>query len=249
MVARDIDNGLNIDVHVHEMPDAPIHTLRDLLLLNGQDTLVSLFGVIEEQNTPKTSSFSLPTWDPERLPPSAHLFEDLPFRIHEHLGAIIDQHYSEQAARTSFTNRRGRTVAPNYLLEVLRDYCASCTFNLSCESKTGAITEHLSVLVKVVYATLVHAALTGNYLDVDGQGRTSDGAVITDHIFQVDHGIKILWADKSSRAFDGFIGELMGQVRDGSAVELCTESVATTYHGYKAILAKVRVCLCQISPV
>jgi hypothetical protein len=158
--------------------------------------------------------------------------------MHEHLGAIIDQHFSDQAARTSFTNRRGRSVTPNDVVEDLRDRCTSFTFNLSHETETRAITEYLSYQVGVVYK-----ALTGKWLDVRGQVRTSNSSVITDHVFRLDDEIKILWGDKSSRAFDRFIGELMEQMRGRSAAELCIEPVATTYGGYKAILNKVRVCL------
>ncbi|KAI0272873.1 hypothetical protein BGY98DRAFT_1179060 [Russula aff. rugulosa BPL654] len=59
---------------------------------------------------------------------------------------------------------------------------------------------------------------------------------------------KNLWADKSSRAFDRFIGELMEQMRDRSAVELCTEPVPTTYRGYKAILGKLGYHASDIQP-
>jgi hypothetical protein len=223
---------------------APIHAWKDLLLPNEQDTRVILPRVTEGQNTTMTSSFSLPAWDPKRLPPSAHLFEDLPCRIQEHLGVIIDQHFSDQASRTSFTNRRGRSVTPDKVVEDLRDRCAISTFNLSYEAGTRAITEHLSYLVIVLYEVL-----TGNWLDIQSQQRTIDSSVITDRVFRFDDGIKILWGDKSSRAFDRFIGELMEQMRGGSPVELCVEPVATTYHGYKAILGKVRVWPCQTSPI
>ena len=219
------------------MPGAPIHTWRDLLLPNEQDThRVILYQVTEEQRTAVTSSFSLLAWDPEKLPSAAHLFEDLPSRMHEHLRVIIDQHFSDQAARTSFKNREGRSVTPVHVIERLRDNCADYTLYLSYETGTRTIAECLSCSVKVVYA-----ALTGNFLDVQGQEPSSNGAVITSRVFQFDDGIKILWAEKSSRAFDRFIGELMEQMRDRSTVELCIEPVATTYRGYKAILGKVRV--------
>jgi hypothetical protein len=172
------------------MPSAPIHTWKDLLLPNEQDTRVILPRVKEGQETAETSSFSLLAWDPERLPPSAQLFEDLPSRMHEHLGAIIDQHFSDQAARTSFTNRRGRSVTPNDVVEDLRDRCTSFTFNLSHETETRAITEYLSYQVVVVYK-----ALTGKWLDVRGQVRTSNSSVITDHVFRLDDEIKILWGN------------------------------------------------------
>lgn len=226
------------------MPGAPILTWKDLLLPNEQDTRVIIPDVTEGQVTSKTSSFSLPAWDPERLPPSAHLFEDLPSRMREHLGVIINQHYPTQAARATFTNRSGYSVTPNDVIQGLRARCASWIFNLSHETATGAITEYLSYEVNVIYQ-----ALTGNFLHVRGQEHTSDSSVITDRGFRFDGGIKILWGDKSSRAFDKFIGELMEQMRDGSAAELCTEPVATTYRGYKAIMGKVRVCPYQASPI
>ncbi|KAI0272872.1 hypothetical protein BGY98DRAFT_1099750 [Russula aff. rugulosa BPL654] len=226
------------------MPGAPIHTWRDLLLPNEQDTHhVILSQVTEGQRTAITSSFSLLAWDPERLPSAAHLFEDLPSRMHEHLRVIIDQHFSDQAARTSFKNRQGRSITPDHVIESLRDNCADYTFYLSYETGTRTITEYLSCSVKVVYA-----ALTGNFLDVQGQEPSSNGAVITDRVFQFDDGIKILWAEKSSRAFDRFIGELMEQMRDRSAVELCIEPVATTYRGYKAILGKLGYHASEIQP-
>ena len=226
------------------MPDAPFHTWKDLLLPNEQDTRIVLRGITEGQETAKTSSLSLPAWDPERFPPSAHLFEDLPSRMQEHLGVIIDQHFSDQAARTNFTNRRGRSFTPDDVLEGLRDHCTAWTFNLSHESATQFIAEPLSYQVKVVYE-----ALTGNWLDVRGQEYTTDGSVITDRVFRLDGGIKILWGEKSSRAFDRFIGKLMEQMQNRSPVELCSEPVATTYHGYKAILGKVCVYSCHTSSV
>ncbi|KAI0272858.1 hypothetical protein BGY98DRAFT_150141 [Russula aff. rugulosa BPL654] len=112
------------------MSGAPIHTWRDLLLPNEQDTHVIL-EVTEGHNTAKTSSFSLPAWDPERLPPSAHLFENLPSRMHEHLRVIIDQHFSDQAARTSFTNRRGRSVTPNDVIEAYETVATSAGLSTS----------------------------------------------------------------------------------------------------------------------
>lgn len=120
----------------------------------------------------------------------------------------------------------------------------SSTFNLSYEAGTRTIAEHILYPVHVIYE-----ALTGNFLDVHGQEHTSNSSVITDRIFRFGDGKKILWGEKSPRAFDKFIGELMAQMRDRSSVELCSEPVPTTYRGYKAILGKVRVCLCQTSPI
>jgi hypothetical protein len=188
------------------MASASIHTLKDLLLPNGQDTRVILSQVTLSQDTEgqeatKTSSFSLPAWDPERLPLSAHLSEDLPSRMQEHLGVIIDQHFSDQVARTSFTNRRGRSVKPDDVLEDLRDRSTGLFFNMSYEAAPLAVTEGLSYQVKVIYD-----ALTGKWLDVRYQQSTINSLVITDRVFGFDGGIKILWGEKSPRAFDRFIG-------------------------------------------
>ena len=218
------------------MSGAPIHTWKDLLLPNEQDTHVIHHYVTEGQETSKTSSFSLLEWDPERLPSAAHLFEDLPSRMREHLSAIIDEHYPTEAARTTFTYSWGYSVTPDFVLGSLRAHCTCSTFDLSHEPETRFIAESLSLDVKLIYE-----ALTGNMLHIRGQEHTSNSSVITSCGFRIDGGLKILWENKLSSAFDRFIGELMEQMRDRSAVELCIEPVATTYHGYKAILGKVRV--------
>lgn len=227
------------------MPGTPVLTLKDLLLPNEEhDTHIILQRVTEGQIPAVTSSFSLLAWDPERLPRSAQLFKDLPSKIHEHLGLIIDQHFSDQAARSSFTNHIGYSVTPNRIVQELRSHCTHFTFNFSHEVNPRVISQFISYQVAVVYE-----ALTGNKLDVQVQERSRYSSVITDHVFRLGDGIKILSAEKSSRAFDRFIGELMEQLKDGSSIELCSKPVATTYHGYEAILAKVRVCPCQISPI
>ena len=227
------------------MPGTPVLTLKDLLLPNEEHDTHIIFQRVREGEVPaETSSFSLLAWDPERLPRSAQLFKDLPSRMHEHLRLIIDQHFSDQAARSSFTNYVGYSVAPNEIVQHLRSRCTLFTFNLSHEVDPRTISDCISYPVAVVYE-----ALTGNRLDVELQEHSCYSSVITDHVFRLRDGIKILWAEKSSRAFDRFIGELMEQLKDSSPVELCNEPVATTYHGYKAILAKVRVYPCQISPI
>jgi len=225
------------------MASAPIRTWKDLLLPNDQDTRVILSQVTEGQETAKTSSFSLPAWDPGRLPSSAHLSEDLPSKMQKHLGVIVDQHFSDQASKT-FMNRRFIRVTPDDVLGGLRDRCTDWTFNLSHEAATRSIADYLSYVVKVIYE-----ALTGKILDLLVQQYTIDSSVITDRVFRFDDRVKILWGNKSSRAFDRFIGELVEQMRDGSPLDLCIEPVATTYRGYKAILGKVRVCPCQTSAI
>ena len=228
-------------IDVHQMFGTSIQTWKDLLFSNERDKSVILSSVTQGQNTTKTSSFSLPAWDPERLPPSAHLVENLPSRMQEHLGDIIDQHFSDKAARTNFTDRSDYSVTPDVVLGLLRSQCASFTFDLSNEAGTRTIANFLSYPVKVIYELL-----TGNFLDVQGQEHTSNSSVITDRIFLFDGGIKILWGEISSRAFDRLIGEFMGELRDGSSAELCAEPVPTSYRGYKAILAQVRLCPCHV---
>jgi hypothetical protein len=160
--------------------------------------------------------------------------------MQEHLGVILDQHYPNQAAMTSFINRRGSVLTPNELIRSLQNACGEHTLNLSYEPGTTSNTEHLTTMVRYIYF-----GLTQDPLDVQGQKRTANGSVITDHVLRFGDKIKILWEDKSSNVFDTFIGELMERMRDGPASLsscLCTELQPTMYKGYKAILAKVRVC-------
>jgi hypothetical protein len=90
-----------------------IHTLRNLLISNDQDTRCFLERVDETEGQStgaNTSSFTPQLWKPERLPPSAHLCKDLPSKMLEHLGAILDQSYADRVATTGFMNRWGRNV-------------------------------------------------------------------------------------------------------------------------------------------
>ena len=103
-------------IDVHQMFGTSLQTWKDLVF---QDKSVILSSVTQGQNTTKTSSFSLLAWDPERLPPSAHLVENLPSRMQEHLGDIIDQHFSDKAASTSFTNCSDYSVTPDVVLGLL----------------------------------------------------------------------------------------------------------------------------------
>ncbi len=49
---------------------------------------------------------------------------------------------------------------------------------------------------------------------------TSFSQVISDFTYEVDDRVHILGEAKSPNVFDHFIGELMGQMRDGSPVQL-----------------------------
>jgi hypothetical protein len=76
-----------------------VHTLRDLLISNNQDTrcFVRRVDETEGQSTTNTSSFSPQLWNPERFSPFAHLCEDLPSKMLDHLGVILDRSYADQA--------------------------------------------------------------------------------------------------------------------------------------------------------
>ena len=111
------------------------------------------------------------------------------------------------------------------------------------EEGATRITEELSYQVQVIYR-----ALTGIESTVRGQERTSQNKVITDYGLLLHGRVKILWENKSAKAFNKFIGPLSDRMKDGPAT-LCTEPKQKKYDGYKAIMAKVRVCLCQASPV
>jgi hypothetical protein len=218
------------------MSNTAIHTLRNVLIPNGQDTRCFLDEVneTEGQYSPaKTSSFCPLMWDPERLPSSAHLREDLPTKMLEDLAAILGHSYSGQAAMTSFTNRRGRNLTPNDVFMSLQDLCASLAFRFNCEEGAKALSQCLSYLVIDIYYVL-----TGKKLMYQ---TGSSSQVISDFAYVVDDGVHILGEAMSPKVFNHFIGELVRQMRDGSSAHVCVESAQTNYDGYNAILAKVRV--------
>jgi len=190
------------------MSGAAIHTLRDLLIPNGQDTrcfLGSIDKTAGQNGAARTTSFTLPLWKPERLPSSVHLCEYLPTKMLEHLGAILDQSYSDQAARTSFTNHRGRTFTPNNILERLRDDCVDQHFRFNYEDEPKALSRYLSSLV----CNLYHA-MTGRRLVYRAEQRATLNQAVSDFSYQVDGGLHTLGEDKSPKVFNHFIGQLMG---------------------------------------
>jgi hypothetical protein len=75
------------------MAGVTFHTWRDLLLpIDHLDTRIVLPRVDESegQTTAQATPLSLVSWDPKRLPPTAHLVTDLPSKMQEHLRVIID---------------------------------------------------------------------------------------------------------------------------------------------------------------
>ena len=215
-----------------------IHTLNDLLIPSGQDTRCFFLNVVEEHSIAATSTFSLSLWDPQRLPPSAHLCDDLAGKMLEDLAAILDRSYSSQAGRANFTNILHRNTTPNDILSSLQLQCAARKFPFHYEGGAKAISDSLSLAVFSIFH-----ALTGKELTYQVELPTSSGQVISDFSYKVDGLLHILGQAKSPKAFDHFIGELMQQMRGESpaSTPLCTESAPTTYRGYKAMLAKVRV--------
>jgi hypothetical protein len=219
-------------------------TLRDLLIPNHQDTRCFLRRVDETEGptTAYTSSFTPQLWKPERLPPSAHLCEDLPSKMLEHLGAILDQSYADQVARTRFTNCRGRNFTPNDCIELLRDHCARQELQFDCEGGSNSFSQHLSDLVYDIYHVL-----TGQELQYRADQPSPFSQVVSYFSYQVDSGVHILGGVESPKVFNRFIGELIDQMGDGSPAPLCFESAPSTYGGYKAILGKVRVVSSVVS--
>jgi hypothetical protein len=215
-----------------------ISTWRDLLLPGDRYTPFRISQVDgEEQGTTNTSPLSLHLWKCNRLPPSASLIEDLPHKMQEHLRFLIDQFCSDQAARISFTDDNGYTVTPDGTFGIIQRQCCYIIIRVNRESEPGFIARHLSDLVVDIYEALVQDR--PHFRDRE---HSSDNAVITDHRYQLNGQVKILWEDKSPKVFDKFVEELKGQMStNGSPIDLCTESEPTVYEGYKAVLAKVRV--------
>jgi hypothetical protein len=151
-----------------------------------------------------------------------------------HLRVILEQSYPEQLARTGFANTWGRNVTPNDVLETLQEQCARRAFQFNYEGGSKAISQCLADMVYDIYHVL-----TGQELEYRAEQCTSFSQVASDFSYRVGNGLHILGEDKSPKVFNHFIGELMGQMRDGSSAPLCFESIPTTYNGYKAILGKV----------
>jgi hypothetical protein len=193
-----------------------IHTSGDLLVPpNVQDTRCFLrrVDVTEGQSTTNTSSFTPQLWKPERFPPSAHLCEDFTIQNALALGCYT----LSVLRRPSRKNRFHEPVGPQFHAQ-------------RCYS------QYLSDLVCHIYH-----ALTGQELEYRAEQHVSFSQVISDFAYRVGDGVHILGGAKFPKAFNHFIGELMGQMRDGSPAQFCFESVPTPYDGYKAILGKVLV--------
>jgi hypothetical protein len=173
-------------------------------------------------------------WDPERLPSSAHLREDLPTKMFEDLAAILDDSYSRQAAISSFTSPLGRHLMPNDLFMALRDQCEDTAFQFNYEEGSKAVVQYLSHLVSNFYYALT--GKTRMRLEYYTERHTLLNQVISDFSYEVGR-VHILGQAKSSKVFNHFIEELVQQMVDGSSAPVCVELVQTNYNGYKAVLA------------
>ncbi len=98
---------------------------------------------------------------------------------------------------------------------LLREQCARRALQSNYEGGAKALSECLSKLVFDIYY-----ALTGRELMYQTEQPTSFSQVISDFTYEVDDRVHILGEAKSPNVFDHFIGELMGQMRDGSPVQL-----------------------------
>jgi len=114
--------------HVRSMSSVTIDTWRDLLLPNDQDTRVFLLQVENTEGQHVQTSTFAPHWqvaDPERLPPSAHLFEEFPSKIRDHLGVILNQEQVSPTAGVAVSHQPD--FWSNYKTNVMSAFSSSIT--------------------------------------------------------------------------------------------------------------------------
>jgi len=230
------------------MSDVTINTWRDLLFPNDQDARVSLLRIDRtrgQDSTAKTSSLSNPGIVPNQLPSNAYVVPNLPERMSEHLEILLDRHYSVQAATTSFTEGYSESLTPKGVFQSLQRNARNVNFRLNYEPGSSSIGPYLFSLVQIIYQALTESPRLSFDTEVHGPG----DHVIGDFTYLIDNRITILVENKSPKVFDRFIGQFMEQGRDGRPISLCSESVATSYEGYKAIFGKVRIVVSDLSVV
>jgi len=155
--------------------------------------------------------------------------------MHGHLDQILDMHFSSEAAGTQFT-AFDATFTPRNELGQLRIRCKR-KLEFNYESGVGVIAEHVSDMVRHVYYVL-----SGTNLEFDGQERTTNSEVITDHVYRDQDEIKVLWEEKSPAVFNKFIEQLQQQMMAHESVPgLRSQPSSVTFDRYEAILGKVRV--------
>jgi len=187
-------------------------TWKDLILPNGRDTRIFLFEVDEREDpkSAKTSSFTPPEWQPDRLPSHIYVVNDLPSKMEDHLRHLLDEHYAKPAARTRFT-KYGTRITPNDVWNNLRMSYLHSPFPLNYEQA-----KYTSIVAHAVHD--IYWALTAKRLSTTEQQRATRGTVIADSVFELNHEIKILWEDKAPKVFDKIIGDLIDEARAHGSV-------------------------------
>jgi hypothetical protein len=218
------------------MSGVPIHTWRELLLPNGQDTTIYLSKIDTTGECSTNPSAFIPhEWGPNRHPSGIRLVNGLPSMMHGHLDQILDNHFSSEAAGTQFT-AFDATFTPRSELAQLRIRCKR-KLEFNYENGVGVIAERVSDMVRQVYY-----ALTGTSLEFDGQEPTKYGEVITGHVYRDHDEIKILWEDKAPAVFNKFIERLQEPAHE-PVPRLWSESSSASSDDYEAtgVLGKVRI--------
>jgi len=86
------------------MSDVTINTWKDLLNQAAGVPLLWIDETTGQGSITKTSTFSPLGFAQHQLPSHAYVVPNLPKRMSEHLDILLAQHYSMQAAMTSFTD-------------------------------------------------------------------------------------------------------------------------------------------------
>lgn len=246
---------------VGQMPTAPIHTWKSLLLPKNYDSRIFLShvskGATQHGTGPAESRpvFTPPEWYPDRLPSRVHLVNDLPFKMQTHLRGLLDhEFYASRAVQKHCTDdsyserdvKKLRT-SPGAAFHHFKSRCETSDFPLTGGAGADMVATHLSDLVRDVCN-----GLTGGRPLVCHSACTKREVLSTDIVYNRLYDdcerygkdwIDILWENKSPKAFNHFVGHLMDQLgaHGPSGFNPFPELSPIKYDGYQAILAKVRV--------
>ncbi|KAH9973496.1 hypothetical protein BGW80DRAFT_1560357, partial [Lactifluus volemus] len=208
-------------------------TWNSLLYPSAQDTHMVLpkldVGKTLEEVDPRTSSFTPLEWTSQRLPSRLHLTKELPYKMHQDLRHILNEHCRTQAGNLIST--------PSDPFSVLRHGCTQIhVFDSKSPSDVTTMATYLYWLVCSTYH-----ALTGEYVSFDMKWHTDHNIVVTDEVYRLKsdrYRVKILWDNMLLTEFNQLVGELMDDLRHGSRLEPYSQTVPTKYKGYKATLGK-----------
>jgi hypothetical protein len=191
-----------------------------------------------------TSSFSPRECTSQRLLSCLHLTKELPYKMHQDLRHIINEHrHCRIRAEGTHTTIRGRTTTPSETFSYLQ-IDLGYRFNLNYEDNIGSMAHYLSIMVKDIFH-----ALTGKDVVCHLEPHADRNVVVTDLTYKVDDMIKILWDNESFKVFNQLVGKLMDDLRHGSRLEPYPQTVPTKYKSYTATLGKVCVFTCLSSLV